>query len=285
MGHSSPVGFSTTVIGRSTDLSRLLELEPDIIELCGYSAAQWPSVRAQIERLGIPVGLHCPLPFEGFVPHFDITGPDSARQEEAFALVRQTLRAACEVQARYVIVHFPSVLREILDEDDALESRRAAALCSARRIAELSQQYGVAILLENVGPNPYLYLGEHFTWLFGQVPELRMCLDFGHSHVLPGAEDVYRFAEQVAPFVSGLHVYNATRAGYRVGFHEAPLAEHDPDEGWMDLSRLLAVMAKRATIPYFIFEYSEDSGQDVEAVRRGVQHWTATWRSLCREEG
>jgi len=283
MDNSSRVGFSTTVIGRSLDLGRLAVLEPEIIELCGYSAAQWPSVRAQVERLGIPVGLHCPLPFEGFVPYFDITGPDPSRQEEAFALVRETLRAAHEVKAQYVVVHFPSVLRGPLAGNAAPESRREEALRSARRLSELSRQYGVAVLLENVGPNPYLYLGEHFTWLFGQVPELRMCLDFGHAHVLPGTEDVYRFAEQVAPFVVGLHVYNATRDGYRVGFHDAPLAEHNPEEGWMDLSTLLASVARRSSVPHLVFEYSEDCGQDAAAVRRGVEHWIATWRRLCRE--
>ena len=71
-----PVGFSSTVIGSSPELGRLVDYDADVVELCGYGPDQWLAVRAAAKRFGVPVGLHCPLPFNGWVSYFDITGPD-----------------------------------------------------------------------------------------------------------------------------------------------------------------------------------------------------------------
>jgi sugar phosphate isomerase/epimerase len=286
MPESIPVGFSSTVIGTATEVGRLADLGAEVVEVCGCSHDQWPAVRTAAKRIGVPIGLHCPLPFDGWVPHFDITGPDPVRQADAFALVESTLRVGRDVGAAYVLVHFPSVIRDpAMVRGISEDSAQAQILASARRLADLSVRYAVPILLENVGPNPFFYYGAQFARLFEKVAGLRMCLDFGHVHVLPIGEDVYQFSVEVAPYVGAIHVYNATRAGYRVGFHEPPLAEYARSDGWMDLSVLLRTVARKQAPPYFIFEFSGNHGRDAGEVERGLVHWRSVWRRQCCEAG
>ncbi len=100
------VGFSTTSIGSAVDLSPLLEAE--VIELCGYGEAEWPHVREQLRGFDGAVGIRCPMPYAGLVKHFEVTGPSEDRRNEALVHVERTLASAREVDADYVIVHFPT---------------------------------------------------------------------------------------------------------------------------------------------------------------------------------
>jgi hypothetical protein len=68
-------------------------------------------------------------------------------------------------------------------------------------------------------------------------------------------EDVYAFAAAVAPYVASIHLYNTRLTGADAGRHFAPAADQRPDEGWMDLDRLLHVLLRSGSVKRIIFEY------------------------------
>ncbi len=271
------IGFSTTASQNSTDISSLSRFRPEIIEICGCKNSDWRTLCDAVASAGIPIGLHCPAPFDGWPPHFEVTGPNADRQRYALSLIEQSLAAAEQVGALYVVVHFPSVIRETPDVDPlskhGMNSRagRADALASAQQIAELSDRYGVAVMLENVAPNPYFGSSDDFCWLFEQVPSLSMCLDFGHVHVVETCESVYQFADNVAGHVSSMHVYNASTSRYTVGRHDPPFDDYPEDEGWMDLELLLRSVQAGGNPEYLIFEYTYGAEIDIQRLERNVE--------------
>ena len=200
------VGFSTTVLDRSISLDKLYELQTEVVEICGYSPEAWGKLRIDLSHADIPVGLHCPIPFAGWVKQFDITGQGEHRRA-AFELVEMTLQAARLVNGAYVNVHFPSVVRRPADLCGLRQSGYLnSVMNSARELHALSEKYKVPVLLENVGPNPFFYKAEHFRAMFERVPGLRLCFDPGHLHVLPNGEDVYSFAEDLIAFIISVHI-------------------------------------------------------------------------------
>jgi sugar phosphate isomerase/epimerase len=255
-------GVSTIVTGRAAFDQPGVPWPVEVVELCNVNQSRW---RELVEAGRAPkpaVGLHCPIPFDGWVHRFDITGHDPGGQAEAIALVERTLAAAADIGADYVVTHFPSVSRHAAV---APAKARKDAVRVANRLQGLASEYGVRLLLENVGPNPYLYRGEHFRELF-ESTGLKMCLDFGHAHVLESEEDVYGFARAVAPHVASVHLYNATRESYRVGFHAAPARDRTPATGWMDLRALLRIMRSRAPLEFIVLEYSAAATNDTPSV-------------------
>jgi sugar phosphate isomerase/epimerase len=267
------IGFSSVTIDCSTDFERFWQLSPDCVELCRVGAGEWPRAERFIRTSPVPVGLHCPLPFEGLMKHFEITGPDPGRQTQAIGLVERTLAAAASAGAAYVVVHFPTVFMPFNDGADRQldpETYIEKALETARLLERMSRDSGVAILIENVGMNPYFYSSTHFRRLFECVPHLRMCLDPGHAHVLPIDEDVYTFTEMVAPFVSSVHFYNTNNRSDTKGYHYPPTKLQSAADGWMDLPRILKILSSDSPLDYLIFEYvpSADADEDAQSCAR-----------------
>jgi sugar phosphate isomerase/epimerase len=257
------VGFSTTVIGSNLDLNRILKYEPACLELCNYSPVQWPTVVKFVKEHSLPIGIHCPLPHYGWPSYFEITGPHYSRQKEALELVQHTLEAAKSVDAKYIVVHFPSTLPSYsLWNVSHLVSDRYInnAIIMARKLVEISKKCKVPILIENVGPNPFFYSGDHYRALFEEVDGLSMCLDFGHAHVLPMSEDVYQFTEKVSKYVTSVHLYNTRLQDYHIGVHHPPYQSFSGSDGWMDIPRLLEILSRHSSLHYLIFEYTTREG-------------------------
>jgi sugar phosphate isomerase/epimerase len=257
------IGISTIAASSKGYEETFAGFELEVLELCSFDDEQWSALKRNPRPQELRLGVHCPLPFSGWVPYFEITGPDAARQREAVALVARTIQSAREVGADYVVVHFPTVVRGPVDLSGvAPEAARRQAASVAIELSELASRAGVRLLLENVGPNPCLCRAEHYCELFEQTPALQMCLDFGHAHVLDIGEDVYSFTQKVAPFVASIHLYNANPNSYRVGSHHAPSAERTPELGWMDLPRLLKILRETAPLEYVIFEHSKNEDNE-----------------------
>ena len=250
------VGFSSVTIDCSTAFDGFWQLSPQCLELCRIGLDAWPHARDFVTASPVPVGLHCPLPFDGLIEHFEITGPNSDRQAQE--LVHRTLSAAAAARAAYVVVHFPTVFDRFNGQADwQLDTRRyiGKALEMGVVLESMSQNFGVPILIENVGFNPHFHTGSHFRQLFEGAPTLRMCLDPGHAHVLAIGEDVYTFTEAVAPYVSAVHLYNTNSRIEPIGHHYPPAEDQLPLDGWMDLRRILGLLADGSFVKWLIFEY------------------------------
>ncbi len=148
----------------------------------------------------------------------------------------------------------------------------AIAWRSARQLAALSRAFGVPVLIENVGPNPFFRRAGDYRRLLEAVPDLGFCLDFGHAHVLPGYEDVHAFTRALAPHVRCVHAYNTPRYGGRIGYHFPPCPGQSPEHGWMDLPSLLrTVVTDSAGIEFVIFEYQAGEGADAAEIKSRIR--------------
>src|SRR5262245_34786048 len=98
-------GVSTIVTGSAAFVQPGVPCPVEVIELCNVAPGRWRDLVEAGRPPEPAVGLHCPIPFDGWVRRFDITGPDPEGQTEAIALVERTLAAAAEIRADYVVTH------------------------------------------------------------------------------------------------------------------------------------------------------------------------------------
>jgi sugar phosphate isomerase/epimerase len=172
---------------------------------------------------------------------------------ESLAIVQRTVEAASDVAAPYVVVHFPSSYVEnsrIPPLSGQAERIRQAGLA----LSQLSESTGIQILVENMSFNPNFGTAEDYCGFLSAFPLLGMCLDLGHAHISRHAGDVYTFTSAVAPFVRSVHLYN-TQRNCPTRRHSVPSPEKRPDDGWMDLPRLLDLLGGCGCLEFVVFEY------------------------------
>lgn len=266
------VGLSTVAASDCTDVAALVAWGCEVVELCGYDTRRWRRVAPLIRSAGVPVGLHCPVPYDGRLRRFDITSTDDANRAVAFELVERTLRAAAESGAAYVVVHFPSPYpRPIADSAPATPDpgRREFILRCGAQLATAQARSGIAVFVENLSYHPDFGSAQDYRAFFQEYPNLRMCLDVGHAHVSAHDTDVYEFVRSTAEFAGSVHVYNTRRTGELAGRHAMPLAQHEPDEDWIDLPKLLALLAEVARPDYLVLEYAAESSTGADFASTG----------------
>jgi sugar phosphate isomerase/epimerase len=245
-------------LGHEPDLAALTGLGCEVVELCGCDSAGWRRVAPRIGTLGVPVGLHCPVPFDGTLRGFGISSPDDRERATAVDLVERTLDAAAHSGAAYVVVHFPSAYRRPPDRSPARPDprRRDEVLRHGERLALAQHRAGVPVLVENLSYHPDFGSAEDYAEFFTAYPGLRMCLDVGHAQVSRHTDDMYEFVARTAKFVASAHVYNTRRDGTAAGSHTVPLRDQASEDGWIDLRRVLSLLAELSTVDHLVLEYT-----------------------------
>jgi sugar phosphate isomerase/epimerase len=275
------IGLSTAGAGRMTDLGALAGLGPDSLEVCACGPGEWPRVARFIRSASLPVGLHCPVPYEGRLREFQITGPTSDGRRVALDLVRRTLEAAVDASAAYVVVHFPTPHPRPAgpSRPEGADGDTPEALVDAgARLAELQQLFGVPLFVENLSYHPRFGSATDYRAFFEAFPTLRMCLDVGHAHTSIHGEDVYDFVARTGEFISSVHLYNTQDDGPDVGRHHVPLPAQAPGDGWIDLPRLMRALARHARPEYVVLEHV--TGQPDAASAYASTRWL---RQLTQE--
>lgn len=259
LGSGRPrLGLSTVALGHEPDLDALAGLGCEVVELCGCGSEEWHRVGPRIGMLGVPVGLHCPVPLDGTLRSFGITSADERERSAAFDLVERTLDAAAQSGAAYVVVHFPSAYHRPAIRSPAKPDprRRDEVLRHGERLALMQQRSGIPVLVENLSYHPDFGTAEDYADFFSAYPSLRMCLDVGHAQVSLHTDDVYDFTARTAKFVTSAHVYNTRRDGPCTGRHVTPRRDQRADEGWIDLPQVLSLLAELSTVDYLVLEYT-----------------------------
>jgi sugar phosphate isomerase/epimerase len=266
-------GISTSAI--RSDLSKLSTLTEHgfrQLEIGFFDAQSLSLVMEFARREGLIYGFHDPLPR---LPSFDypfLTDPDEEKRATTLDSLRRTLGTAAKYNALYVVGHLPSVIwhpRPGLDE----ESIMALAQDSCSRLCPRSEEAGIPILLENVGPNPYFYRAESFLEIFQAHPALRFCLDIGHLHLtaLHTGLDPLDFAEKLSPYTGLIHLYNATQETYRLYHHVPVHPSQRPEAGWADIPNILRSALSKAPSCTIVFEHTPQYPADEAFVAEGIE--------------
>ena len=157
--------------------------------------------------------------------------------------------------AEYVVVHFPAP-SSTGAKDKSYAELKEIALESGHRLALLGAEYETPIHMEGFGPSPLLTV-EFIAEVIGQFPVLRYCFDSGHMNLSAqrGGFNLYQFAAEVAPYVGSVHLWNNRGMDDYIAFRHIPVhPSQSPEEGWVDIARILeAIMKGRPSLPV-IFE-------------------------------
>ena len=266
-------GISTSTIGG--DLSKLGTLTEHgfrQLEIGFFDAQSLPLVMEFVREEALAYGFHDPLPR---LPSYDypfLTDPDEEKRATTLDSLRRTLETAVKYNALYVVGHLPSIIwhpRPGLDE----ESIMALAQDSCSRLAFWSEEAGIPVLLENVGPNPYFYRAESFVEIFQAHPALRFCFDIGHLHLtaLHTGLDPLDFAQTLSPYTDLIHVYNATRETYRLYHHVPAHPSQQPEAGWVDIPNILRSALCKAPSGTIVFEHTPQYPADEAFVVEGIE--------------
>jgi sugar phosphate isomerase/epimerase len=158
-------------------------------------------------------------------------------------MVEETMAMAEEFGAEYVVVHFPAPSLTSTSGFSSTELREIAWQ-SALRLAEMSERYGIPIHIEGFGPSPFLDL-DFLIEVSQHLPCLEYCFDTGHMHIASQRDgfDLYQFAERLAPHIGSIHLWNnRSIEDYFTYLHIPVHPSQKPEEGWVDIARILQLI-------------------------------------------
>lgn len=170
-------------------------------------------------------------------------------------MIVDTLEKSKDLPVSHVVAHFPSPsttdasgVSEVEMEDIAWKS--------AGRLAELGEKYRVSIHVEGFGPSPLLSV-PFLRKVFAAFPPLRYCFDTGHMKVAMERDgmDMYSFAQGLATHVGSMHIWNTRHADdYRAYRHIPVHPSQRPEQGWVDIERVLRLVVPENPAVTIIFE-------------------------------
>lgn len=229
-------------------------------ELFIFSRSELPEVKRQIEKQELTVSIHAPVPRPTWYPYPPtwtfLNYLDPEKRNLYVRLVDETVEAAKDLGAKYVVAHFPGPLAE---EDAGADIKKLSEIAfdSAARLADISDRYDVDIQIEGFGPSPFLNI-EFVAEVLTRHPRLRYCFDIAHSHLAEQRQEIdyYGFLYDLLPYLGSVHVWQSRHVDDYLSHRHIPLhPTQRPEEGWVDVERVVRLVhEKRPTIP-FIMEY------------------------------
>lgn len=258
------IGISTGCVPLG-DQFELLDLEPDFIELYNLDSALATSLAEECRSRGMGIACHTPVPHgerrqQKFVPH----GSDRHAVGEAIEATFRTIDFAAEYGAIHVLVHFPSPY----NPPEAVTDADIHGFFDP--IVERARGAGVRLIVENLSANPYLCTAEHYLELLTRLPEVGLCLDLAHAHLLEPATSVEEFIRQIDGRISSVHVSNTTvpRRGRFGG--EAPEEFQNRTPGWIPLDRAVEGLLRISPPPNLVLEVTAQDDNNINKLRRGM---------------
>ncbi len=228
-------------------------------EFFNFPPQELPQLRREILRYNLAVSIHTPLvqtPWYPKPPTWSfLCDVDEELRQLSLRMIQQTMEMAQDFGAEYVVVHFPS--RTLTDVSKlSYEELRQVAWQGANCLAELSQKYKIPIHLEGFGPSPFLRV-EFVKEVITQFPSLSYCFDTGHMHLAAQRDgfDLYQFAQQIGSYTGSVHLWNNRSLKDYIIFRHIPVHPgQSPDEGWVDIARVLRLIMPSNPSCRIIFE-------------------------------
>jgi sugar phosphate isomerase/epimerase len=216
-------------------------------------------IKEKVAKHGLEVSVHCPLVRLSWYPKPPtwafLCDVDEAKRELNFRMITDTLEKARGLPADHIVAHFPSPSTTDASGFSATEMEEIAWR-SASRLAELSEKYKVSIHVEGFGPTPLLSV-PFLQKVFAGFPPLRYCFDTGHMMLAMQRDgiDMYDFAQGLAPHVGSMHLWNTRHADDYQAFRHIPVhPSQRPEQGWVDIERVLRLVVPENPAVTVIFE-------------------------------
>ncbi len=243
---------------------RVIELGFCRSEFYNLSPEDMPIFKRFIRDRGITPSVHCPLRKAPWYPYpvtwsFLTSENHDEQRALSFRLIEESLRDAADIDAAYVVVHYPNPAPASPDQIP-LDRQHETAWKSARRLQEMSEIYGVPIYIEGFGPTPFMS-PDFLASVFLAYPALRYCFDTGHIALMAQRDGLnyFGFLEAIAPYIGCVHVWNTRgMADYERYHHLPPHPALKPSDGWVDIERVVAKTRAANPAAVFVLEYTHD---------------------------
>ena len=236
--------------------NRLCYLEPVIVgnglnrgEFYNFPEEELPALKREIPSHNLAASIHAPLLRPEWYPDPPtwsfLCDVDKENRNLTMKMVLATVELAEDFGAEYVVVHFPTPASDAVAESQS--KLKGIARKSCDWLAELSEKRRMPIHIEGVGASPFLTV-EFLSQVLSEYPVLSYCFDTGHMQLAAQSAgfDLYAFAEEIAPYVGSIHLWNTRGAqDYQAFRHIMVHPSQDPEEGWVDIARVLQILAQR----------------------------------------
>jgi sugar phosphate isomerase/epimerase len=220
---------------------------------------------------------------------------DREESKEAFSIFERELKFYKEINADYVLVHFPKpvILHEKFDfsswwfsyhnewtyeKEYPFDIFKKNCEDMFYRLSQLSQKYDIQIVLEQDAVNKYLYNGDLLEKLLEKYSNLKICLDTGRLHLLEKVDENFdskMFVRKMAPYTYLLHLWNVNIHNSRQSGHYPILPNLNIEEGWGDIGSYLESVSKVNKDVKILFEHRSDliSDEELEKCYRWVSEY------------
>jgi len=206
-----------------------------------------------------------------FGPEFDPSAPDEATRRAAVETYKAEGELALSLGGPFVVVHPAPPAKDVsLITPETINARYARLKKSMEELAALGEKQGVVYLIENIPPN--YEIGSDvakIAALIRQVkhPNLRMCFDTGHAHMVGSAAVALEHCHDV---VSYFHVHDNDG---RTDSHEIPGKGSLP---WENLGWCMKRLAVKAPAMLELFQ-SEPTleGEIASGLPKNLRRWLA----------
>ena len=254
-------------------------------EFYNFSPEVLPELKREIERHNLTASVHAPLASLSWYPNPPtlsfLCDIEEERRQLSLRMVQETMELAEDFGAEYVVVHFPSPSVNV--DGTSYARLREIAWEGALHLDEFSQKHGIPIHMEGFGPSPFLCV-DFLTEVVTQFPGLFYCFDTGHMHLaaLRDGFDLYQFAQQMAPCIGSVHLWNNRGFEDYLTFHHIPVHPgQKPEEGWVDIAHILRLILLKNPSCSIVFEsgfrYPEElGGHDFREGVKWVKELVAT---------
>ncbi len=239
------------------------------VEVASLSEERVEDTLAQLRDLDIPFSVHFPLTVPPWYPHPPRAGlflsPDPQLRTDALALLEHNLKLAGWWGARYMVIHLTDA-----DNAPAVGEGPTLARQIGRKLAQLGEYYNVPVLVEYVGKAETFHSIADFAAMFAANPGLGCCLDSGHlyKHSLKYNTGYLDDAIQLQPYVEAMHLWQTRRGDKHK--HVPVEASLKPQDGWIDLPALIALVSKGNPILPIVFEPGFKLHQDEVRLLTGM---------------
>lgn len=244
---------------------RLAHIETGILEndlrrgeFYHFPSYELPALKKSIYDHKLAASIHAPLVRPEWYPEPPtwsfLCDVDKNNRNLTLRMIQETLAMAGDLGAEYVVVHFPCPTTAAAGESPS--KLEAIAWSSADRLAEFSAKHNLAIHVEGFSPSPFL-TPEFLSQILGQFPPLRYCFDAGHMNIAAHriGFDLYDFARQMVPYLGSIHLWNNRSFEDYEAFRHIPVhPSQKPEEGWVDIKKLLEALTGDQSRCPIIFE-------------------------------
>ncbi len=246
------------------------------IELCNFkSTEEVDEIYALSLSEAFDLGVHFPL-YQSSYKYRDplVTSHDLGEVEAAFDAIENELVCSKNINARYLLIHFPKPM--LIDSrmdwtlvkyqahdaiaSEAYSEKSFVLACKQAliRLNALSLKHEIPIVLELEFMNTWFYSGDWFIEALDQNKALSICLDMARihlqNHMDPGF-DQYDFVRKLSKYTRVLHVANLQIRESDTVRHHPAFPELLEENGWANIEKLLSCLDDRSRLHSVLFEH------------------------------